>query len=258
MNSVTLLTDFGAKDPYVGIMKGVILAINPGLSIVDITHEVEPQDIREGAFLIPEYYRYFRPGTVHLCVVDPTVGSPRKAMIAARDGHVFVGPDNGLFTMILDGADLYEITNERFFLGEASATFNGRDIFSPVAAHLTLGVPPREFGPLLENPVQLAGMTPEVRDDRLRGEIVKFDRFGNAISNISLEDIRSFSGKGPCVVEIGDLSFHGLNRSYYEDTQTALIGSSGYLEFGLFEGNMAREKGFVKGTQVTVRRLADA
>ncbi len=256
MNIITILTDFGPKGPYVGVMKGVMLQINPAVTFVDITHEIEPQDVREACFLVPEYYRYFPAGTTHLCVVDPTVGSDRKALLLAKDGHVFVGPDNGLFTLLLDDAKAYEITNERFRLETVSGTFHGRDVFAPAAAHLSAGIGPAEFGPEVAKPVRLdRGLFPVVRGDSLIGEIVRFDHFGNAITNISLSAFKGFLKGALHLIEVGDLAFRRVERSYYEGEFTCVAGSSGYLEFGLFRGNLAEKKGLVKGSQVIVRRL---
>jgi S-adenosyl-L-methionine hydrolase (adenosine-forming) len=254
MSIITVLTDFGIKDPYVGIMKGVMLSINPDLSIVDITHGIEPQDVREASFLIPEYYPYFAPGTVHLCVVDPTVGSSRKAVVVAKDGHLFVGPDNGLFSLIVDGASIRKITNNALTLRQLSSTFQGRDLFSPVAAYLSTGIDTAIVGPLLDRTVQLDRLKPVVRNDTLTGEIVKFDRFGNGITNIHYEEFRAFTGRLYYAVEIGDLSFHHLSRSYFESELTVVIGSSGYLEFALYKGSFKEEKGLARGAQVVVRR----
>ncbi len=256
MSIITLLTDFGLKDPYVGIMKGVMLSINPSLNIVDISHEVEAQAVKEGSFLIDEYYRYFAPGTVHLCVVDPTVGGSRKPLIVTTRDHTFVGPNNGLFTLVLTrGATAYEITNSKFFLPRVSGTFHGRDIFAPVAAHLTRGTPASEFGPPLPAPVRLGDLFPSAGHDMMTGEIVRIDRFGNAISNISIEAFSAFLGTEAFLIEVGNLSFDTLSTSYHESRYTCLVGSSGYLEFGLFLGNLAREESIGKGDTVKVRRL---
>jgi S-adenosylmethionine hydrolase len=257
VNTITVLTDFGLKDPYVGIMKGVMLSINPHLAIVDITHEVEAQDVREACFLLPEYYPHFSSGTVHLCVVDPGVGSARKPVVLVRDGHTFVGPDNGLFSLILDEAEttVHEISEKRFMRDRVSGTFHGRDIFAPAAAYLSLGVQPSEFGPPVADPERLDGLLPNVLDHVMTGEIVRFDRFGNAISNIHIDRFRQFVNRASFVVEIGSLSFSSLNRSYYEKETTCLAGSSGYLEFALFKGSFAASKGVRKGDEVTVRLL---
>jgi hypothetical protein len=254
---ITVLTDFGLKDPYVGIMKGVMLAINPSLSIVDISHEVEAQGVREGCFLIDEYYRYFGPGTVHLCVVDPTVGGSRKPLIVTRGDQTFVGPDNGLFTLVLrDGAIAREIANSRFLPARMSGTFHGRDVFAPVAAHLTRGTAASEFGPPVAEPVRIGDLFPSIEDDVMTGEVVRIDRFGNAISNITFDAFSAFVGTGTFLVEVDDLSFDALNTSYYDDRYTCLVGSSGYLEFGLFLGNLAKEESIDKGDAVRISRLA--
>jgi S-adenosyl-L-methionine hydrolase (adenosine-forming) len=255
VNTITLLSDFGLKDPYVGIMKGVMLSLNPHLTLIDITHDIEPQDVREACFVVPEYYDYFPLGTVHLCVVDPTVGSSRRALIVEKDGHIFVGPDNGLFSLILNGANVREITNNRFMMPQVSSTFHGRDIFSPVAAHVTLGASPSDLGPPVVDPVCLSDLHPAIQNDRMTGEIVRFDLFGNAISNISHEDLATFVGAGSYVIDMGGLSFRNLSRSYFENTYVALIGSSGYLEFGLFKGNLAADKQIKRGTRVTIQKV---
>ncbi len=256
MSTLTILTDFGLEDPYVGTMKGVMLSINPRLSIVDITHLVDAQDVQEACFVIGEYYRYFAPGTVHLCVVDPTVGSARKAVIVSKEGHFFVGPDNGLFSLVLDGAAaVHEIADRRFVSSVLSGTFHGRDVFAPAAAYLSLGIAPAEFGPVVAGPARLEGLFPSVENGVMNGRIVRFDRFGNAISNVSADLFRDFTGDGSFRIEMGDLSFECLSESYYEGEFTCVANSSGYLEFSLFKGNLAREKAIRKGDAVTIRRM---
>ena len=149
---ITLLTDFGLKDPYVGIMKGVILSINPDATIIDITHDITPQNIEEAAFLIEEYHRFFPPGTIHMAVIDPTVGSERRPIIVSKDNNIFIGPDNGLFTLVLDDAEVYLIENPDFMLTEVSSTFHGRDVFAPAAAHASTGFHPSAFGRTISDP----------------------------------------------------------------------------------------------------------
>ncbi len=255
MNTITVLTDFGLKDPYVGTMKGVMLSINPQAQIIDITHEIDPQDVREAAFLPGDYYRFFPEGTVHVCVVDPTVGSARRPVIVAYQGHLFVGPDNGLFSLLYgNGASVREITNRRFMLEHVSATFHGRDVFAPAAAHLSRGVDVSEFGPLVDDPAVLPGLFPSEDNGVMTGQIVRIDRFGNAISNITDEQLRAFVQDRPMLVEIGGLSFRQLSTSYYESAYTCLIGSSGYLEFGLFKGSFAESKRIKKGDKVRISR----
>jgi S-adenosylmethionine hydrolase len=239
LKTITLLTDFGLKDPYVAIMKGVILSTFPDVRIVDITHEVDPQDVREGAFIIEEYYRYFEKGTIHVAVVDPTVGSDRKPILFSKDKYFFVGPDNGLFTLVYDdNVQVYAIENRRYMGKEISPTFHGRDIFAPAAAYLASGVYLSMFGSVVREPVRLPGLYPVIEENVLKGEVVRFDRFGNAITNISGSTIQGFVQGMPFTITLHDKSFSTLNRSYYEDEITCLIGSSGYLEFGYFKGNL--------------------
>ncbi len=256
MNIITVLTDFGSRDPYVGIMKGVMLAINPHLSIVDITHEVASQDVGEASFLVGEYFPHFPAATIHLAVVDPTVGSSRKALIAEKDGHLFVGPDNGIFSLLFAKGEIraWEITNRKLMGAALSGTFHGRDLFAPAAAHLSAGISPSEFGPVLAEPVMLHDLFPSVSHEVMEGRIVRIDRFGNAISNIAFDLFEDFVGSRPFTIELSSLAFRSLSRSYHESRHTCLVGSSGYLEFGLFMGDLAQDLGIDKGEQVTVRR----
>lgn len=255
MNIITALTDFGLKDSYVGVMKGVILSINPEARIVDITHGIEPQDILEASFVIDESYRFFPRGSIHLCVVDPTVGSTRRALLVKNHGHVFVGPDNGLFSMLVDDdAEIREITNKRFFLPHVSGTFHGRDVFAPASAYLSLGARFSEFGPLVHDPVNLPELRPNIVNGELNGRIVRFDRFGNAISNISTDILEGFLEADPFLIIVGDMSFASVSRSYCDQHLTCLVGSSGYLEFGSFLENFREQTGIKKGDAVIVRR----
>ncbi|HOE17417.1 MAG TPA: SAM-dependent chlorinase/fluorinase [Syntrophorhabdaceae bacterium] len=253
MKIITLLTDFGMKDPYAGIMKGIILSINPGVTIVDITHEIDPQDIREGAFIIEEYCRYFPDGTIHLCVVDPTVGSARRPIIVAKDSHFFIGPDNGLFTLLYrDDYEAYAIENSDLMRREISSTFHGRDIFAPAAAHLSTGFHPSAFGRMVHDAARFADIFPVIEGNRIAGEVVRFDRFGNAITNIHINILKRFFRGRPFTVSIDDMSFAEIHKSYYEGSYVCLIGSSGYLEFGCYQGSFMREKGLRKGDPVYI------
>jgi len=256
LKTITLLTDFGTKDPYVGIMKGVILSTNPDVRIVDITHEVDPQDVREGAFLVEEYYRYFEKGTIHVAVVDPTVGSDRKPIVFSKDGFFFIGPDNGLFTLLYDDAvRIYSIENRRYMRKEISSTFHGRDVFAPAAAYLASGVQLSMFGSVVQDPVRLPDLLPNVMDNGLHGEVVRFDRFGNAITNISGTVIQDFADGRPITITLRDMSFSTIHKSYYEGEVVSLIGSAGYLEFGLFMGSLREKMGLCKGDPVMITIL---
>ncbi|MCX7965650.1 MAG: SAM-dependent chlorinase/fluorinase [Syntrophorhabdaceae bacterium] len=251
---ITLLTDFGTKDSYVGQMKGVILSINPEAKIIDITHEIEPQDIREAAFVLKEYYPYFPEDTIHVAVVDPEVGGERKPVLCICDGHIFIGPDNGIFTLILnDKAEIFHIKNKEFMLPKISNTFHGRDIFSPVAAHLSKGVPPSSMGEKIEKYTVLENCFPLVYPDVIYGEIVRFDRFGNAISNIDEKTLDGFIKDRGFKISLGKKEFRNIKRSYFEDQFSCLIGSSGYLEFGYYKGSFKDQLGIWKGDEVVIK-----
>ncbi|MCS7280347.1 MAG: SAM-dependent chlorinase/fluorinase [Desulfobacterota bacterium] len=257
MKLITLLTDFGTKDPYVGIMKGVILNLASDLKVdvqtIDITHEIEPQDIREAAFVIKEYYTFFPSGTIHVTVVDPGVGTKRRPIIVSKDNHLFVGPDNGIYTLILDEEfEVYEISNRDFMLKKISNTFHGRDIFAPVAVYLAKGFHPSSFGEKVQNPVIDSSYFPDIINDVLYGEIVRFDRFGNAITNIHYELFFEFTGKQNFRIIIKDLVFTKLSRTYMDDELTCLVGSSGYLEFARFKGSIKDTFGITKGEKVKI------
>jgi S-adenosyl-L-methionine hydrolase (adenosine-forming) len=251
---ITVLTDFGLKDSYVGVMKGVILSINPKIRIVDITHDITPQDIAEASFALEEFYGYFPKNSVHLCVVDPTVGSTRRALVMRSRDRFFVGPDNGLFSLIIDdNTEIREITNNRFMLPYVSPTFHGRDVFAPASAYLSLGVRFSDFGAPVHDPVRLYDLRPRVTDEGLEGRIVRFDRFGNAISNISIRSLQGVLAGENFLITLGRMRFASLNKSYFEQPLTCLIGSSGYLEFGSFLGNFGAQTGIRKGDLVTIR-----
>jgi S-adenosyl-L-methionine hydrolase (adenosine-forming) len=256
VRTITLLTDFGLRDAYVGIMKGVITSINPDVNVVDITHGIEAQDIEEAAFVLGECSPWFKTGAIHVAVVDPGVGSDRRPIIAIVNGHHFVGPDNGIFSLVMgEGREVYAIENPDFMLHPVSATFHGRDIFSPAAAHLSLGVSPDAFGERVDNPVILPGLFPEREGEVLTGRIIRFDRFGNGISNITRTMLEPFLD-GPFTIETGGMAFHALSRSYYEQEITCLTGSSGYLEFGYFKGSFRERAGISKGEAVRVSPLS--
>ena len=261
---ITLTTDFGTSDAYVGVMKGVILGINPNVRIVDLTHAVPPQDVHEAAFLIQSAYRYFPKGTVHLIVVDPGVGSDRRAIVYQTERAFFVCPDNGILTYLLQEVENEEeqsgnvvaVQNRDYFLPEVSNTFHGRDIFAPVAAHLSLGVPLAEIGPSVENLVRLQIPTVEISGDKLIGKIIKVDRFGNLITNISSGDLGAFlENVVSYEIKAGNVRLNRLNRAYAESEvgePLAIIGSSGLLEIAVNGGNAERHLGLKRGDAVAV------
>ena len=190
---VTLLTDFGTADYFVAAVKGVILTINPLVTIVDITHEIPPQDIEAGAFTLLTCYRDFPAGTIHVAVVDPGVGSTRRAIVVSAGSHYFVGPDNGLFSYILDSEPSHQtlhVTAREYFRETPSTTFHGRDIFAPIAAALSKGVKPAKLGSRIKDEVRLPPLLPVKRKDgKVEGRIIHIDRFGNCITNLTRADL---------------------------------------------------------------------
>lgn len=259
MAVITILTDFGSRDPYVAIMKGVIFGIAPRVRLVDLTHEVAAGDLAAGGFILAQAWRWFPRGTIHLAVVDPGVGTARKPMIALADGHYFVGPDNGLFTVALNAArevSARELANTAFRLEPVSRTFHGRDIFAPAAAWLSRGISFRRMGPTLESPVRASWLPEPVREQggAIRGAVVHVDRFGNLITSISrtlLEGQRD--GKGPVVLAWAGGRATRLVETYAEaptGEAVLLFGSSGYLEIAVNGGNAAELTGIRRGDEV--------
>lgn len=247
---ISLLTDFGYS-AYVGVMKGVILSINPEAKVVDLCHEIAPQDIRQAAFVLYTSYKYFPPDTIHVVVVDPGVGTSRNALIVVTEKARFVAPDNGVLGFVLEAEEFkaFRLNNPRYWLPHVSTTFHGRDIFAPVAAHLSKGVPPEEMGEPLEQITPLAFPQPRKKGNSIVGEVLFVDRFGNLITNIKGTDLPP----GLPTVEIKGRSIRGLSNSYAEaEGLLALIGSSGYLEIAFKNGSAATELQAGTGCEVRV------
>jgi hypothetical protein len=242
---VTLTSDFGTKDAFAGSMKGVILKINPEAQLVDLTHEIGPQDVWEAAFALKTAYTYFPKGTVHLAVVDPGVGSNRRAIIVVTEGYYFVGPDNGIFSLIYKDADrlrVHHITASHYFLPNPGPTFHGRDVFAPVASWLSKGIPSGNFGEEIEDYVKLNVPVPKTGPQGLEGHIIHIDRFGNLITNITYKDFQALMPEGPMpvAVTVGGKEIRGLKKFYAEAAPgepSAIFNSSGYLEIFLFKQN---------------------
>jgi S-adenosylmethionine hydrolase len=255
---ITLLTDFGIKDPYVASMKGVILNINPQCTLIDITHHVNPHDIQEGAFLLAKTYSYFPKGTIHLAVVDPGVGGARKPILLVTQNYLFVGPDNGLFTLVTKRErvkQVIDLTNKKYFLPQISTTFHGRDIFAPVAAYLSLGTPPSNFGEKLDHWVKLDLKEPVLRGKKLFGEILLIDHVGNLISNIDQARFTNFAKRYPFVIRIGEKAISNIKKGYWEGKKQetiALFGSGGFLEISINEGNAQIVLKVKKGDPITI------
>ncbi len=255
---ITLLTDFGSRDAYVGIMKGVILGINPWVRLVDLSHEVPPQDILFGALVLQSAWRFFPFGTIHLAVVDPGVGSARRGLAAAVRGQFLVGPDNGLFSLILAACPpqlVVSLENPRYFLPEVSATFHGRDIFAPVAAHLSLGVPLTDFGSVLSEPVQLDLPVPRFTAAAVYGQVLTWDHFGNLITNIPYQELQTWLQGQLAQVWVGEHLISHWVKTYSEAPPGSLLalgGSHGYLEIACREGNAAVQIGCQLGMPVCI------
>lgn len=258
---VVLLTDFGFKDSYVGVMKGVIRTICRGADVMDLSHNIMPQDVAEAAFVLATAYRYFPEETIFVSVVDPGVGTERAVLYMRSNRQAFLAPDNGLLSIVAEEArreELREVTAEDYFLKGRSETFHGRDVFAPVAAHLASGLDPEKLGPVrhamhalpLPHPVRCA-------DGSLKGEIIYIDQFGNLITNIRRATLeRSFAAPADRLeVRLKRRTVRGLSRTYAdcgEGDLLALVGSSGYLEVAVNQGSAARMLGCEKGDTVTL------
>jgi len=256
---ITLMTDFGLSDFFVAAMKGVILSINREAILVDITHTIPAHDIHTAALTLAEGYATFPEGTIHLAVVDPGVGSERRPLLVESEDYLFVGPDNGLFSFIYESEvikHVIQITKSRFFRHPVSRTFHGRDIFAPVAAWLSTGVAPLEFGEPISDPVRLRIPCVEViSEKRIRGQVIHIDRFGNLITNLRERDVpQNFLELGGRVI-VQDREIRTL-RTHYEAAPTeeifAVWGSSGRLEISVYCGSAAEILGVGRGAVVEI------
>lgn len=250
---ITLLSDFGLADHYVGAMKGVIAGIAPEARVVDLSHDVPAYGVMEGAFLLEQSWRYFPRGTVHVAVVDPGVGSERRGLLVEAAGHLFVGPDNGIFSYVLSetGAKVRALEKPAYWLPQVSATFHGRDVFAPVAAHLAAGVKPARMGRSIEDARRSTQMVPSRMSRRSwTGTVLRVDRFGNLITNFSIAqfpDLRSrvFDlGVGLERVEIWARTYANCP----EGVLCVIEGSSGYYEISLAQQNAAARTGLRTGS----------
>ncbi len=309
--TIVLTTDFGAADAYVGVMKGVILGINPKVTIVDLTHQVQPQNIRQAAFILAASYRFFPPAAIHVVVVDPGVGTERRALLVTTPMARFLAPDNGVLSSVIQdyldmptedvragqgghpglprqqtasqsarvlvpaGCAAYQLTNRRYWLNPVSDTFHGRDVFAPVAAHLSLGVRPEDLGTPIHDLVWLPIPEPTRQGDTIQGQVIYIDHFGNLVTNIPAVQLVEESRRvgTPLQVKIKGQTISRLSRAYRDADDPArlqgghpsaavragsaphplaLIGSHGYLEVALRDGNAAAELGISIGEPVYV------
>jgi len=258
---VTFTTDFGLNDPFVGIMHGVVLNIHPETPIVDISHAVPSYDVLDGALTIAQAYRFFPPRTVHVVVVDPGVGSRRRPIIAETGDYVFVAPDNGVLSLVEAQEPKFSvrhITAERYFLQPTSQTFHGRDIFSPVAGWLSNGLAPADFGPEISDYVRLTlPVVERVAEGKLRGVVLKVDKFGNLITNVSQQDAPALFASSPpkFSLAIAGWTITRLCRSYAEGSDHdffAIVGSSGFLEIAASTASAAEKLGAGAGAAVEI------
>ncbi len=256
MPIITLTTDFGLADGYVGTMQGVILSIAPEATLVDLSHQVPPQDVRAGAFVLYQAVPFFPPDTVHLVVVDPGVGSDRRALAVRTSQGVFVAPDNGVLSYVLASANVDEavsLTNPAYRLPEVSTTFHGRDIFAPAAAHLAGGVPLSELGPRAINLVRLPPPGPEFTPEGdLIAHVMHVDHFGNLILDVTAGDL-----VGEVTFELAGRKIEALSSTFADVEPGELVAYVGstrdHVEIALREGDAAREMGLGIGDEVLIR-----
>jgi S-adenosylmethionine hydrolase len=250
---ISLTTDFGVTDHFAGTMKGVILAIAPRARLVDITHEIAPFNVGEAAFVISQAWRYFPKRTIHVVVVDPGVGSARRPILVEAGGQYFVGPDNGVFSMIYDAAPskVREITNAKLRLSTVSRTFHGRDIFAPAAAHLAGGVSASRFGKLIHDAVRPLTFRPaHLKGSVWRGLVLKVDRFGNLITNLHVHEFPDIKTQ-PMEIRIARGRIHRLALTYADTAAGelfAIVGSSGYIEIAMNQASAAVKLGCAAGS----------
>ncbi|GAX60855.1 hypothetical protein SCALIN_C14_0121 [Candidatus Scalindua japonica] len=244
-STITLITDFGLQDGYVGVMKGVMVNINPSVSIIDISNTISAQDIFQAACVLNHSYNYFPKGTIHVVVVDPGVGSDRKILCLKTEDYLFLAPDNGVLSFIIakeESPSIREITNDKFFLSKLSNTFHGRDIFAPVAAQLSKGVNYKELGDRIDKINEISLPKPILSPTgKLTAEIIYVDSFGNLITNVNKEVIDMMKiGEERVSITMGRRRINGICSSYTDvgdNEALAIFGSSGYLEISVNRGS---------------------
>jgi S-adenosylmethionine hydrolase len=242
---VTLTTDFGTQDGNVGVMKGVILGLNPDVTIVDLTHDIPPQSVASAAYVLRRACGFFPPGTIHVVVVDPGVGTDRRAIALDTGSALFIAPDNGVLSYVLADLepadrqpDLVHLTNPQYWLPDVSNVFHGRDVFSPVAAHLSLGLPISDLGPPIDDPVILPPPRFEKKPGEIAGQVMHIDRFGNLLTNIPGSDLMELGER--ITTRIGTVDIVGLTTTFGHGRPGDLIAyvdSSGHLAIAVVNGS---------------------
>ena len=259
---ITLTTDYGTHDHLVGAMKGVMLKILPEIQIVDICHHVMACDILDGALTIGMAYKYFPPKTIHVVIVDPGVGTPRRPILVTGDQHYFIAPDNGVLSMVMDNQESFSvrhITSEHYFLHPVSNTFHGRDLFAPVAAWLAKNQQPMSFGEEVNDPVRFTLPKPRAAEGKVKGVVLKVDNFGNLVTNIPPDMIpQVFIPDGRFRITVGGKDVLKVMLSYGDggpNEPFGILGSAGLLEISVNRGSAARTLGAQRGAEVTVELL---
>jgi hypothetical protein len=255
---ITLTTDFGVGSPYIAAMRGVILSINPGANIVDLTHSIPPQDIRQGAWALEQTSRWFPPGTIHVAVVDPGVGSQRRIVYAEIGEQRYVAPDNGLLGRLVVRASpirIVAVQEPEHWLPHVSATFHGRDIMAPVAARLSLGLDPERLGPAAGDLIQLPWKEALVLPGKIQGSVLSVDSFGNLITDITEAMLAGAPRDETVRIVCDEHETQGIFRAYSDQpasTLVALVGSGGHLELAIVDDSAAAMLGIGPGASVTI------
>ena len=259
MPIITLTTDFGVQDHFVAAMKGVILGLAPRATIIDVTHEVRPHEITEGAFVLDAAWRTFPAKSIHVAVIDPGVGTARRPILVEAGGHYFLGPDNGVLALVYERETQHKvrhITAEKLFRQPVSRTFHGRDVFAPVAAHLAKGLRPAALGKLIGDYLKPQSFFPVHTGKHFwTGQVLKIDRFGNLITNYALERFPALREQ-PFELQVGTRTLSRLAATYAEapfGEPVVMVGSSGYLEVAVNQGHAARLLGCATGAPLELR-----
>ena len=260
-NVITFTTDFGIRDVYASVMKGIILKINPKAQLIDITHDIPKHDILNASFMLANAYKYFPQGTIHVAVVDPGVGSGRKNIAIITENYFFIGPDNGIFNVVLSKEkilEIREINNQPFLMDKISNTFHGRDVFAPCAGYLSKGESFSNVGPLMKHIKYIEYPKHTIKGNTLLGEIVSIDSFGNLITNIPEEVLKKFTGNKKFEIYFASERFSNIENHYYDvpvGKPLVLFGSSSYLEISMNGGNASLYFMTPKGSTISVQLL---
>jgi hypothetical protein len=263
VSCISLLTDFGLCDEYVGVMKGVIASIHPQVSVIDICHDIDPQNIIQAAYMLWHTHAFFPKQTIHVAVVDPGVGTDRRIIALKANDYFFIAPDNGILTLIINNYDCLSVfvTASQFILPQVSSTFHGRDIFAPIAAHLSKDLNFNKLGEKIpaNQPVKLSEIYPIKQKNQLIGKVIMIDRFGNLITNISLKDLNQEINR-TSTIYVNNKKIRGIASNYMQvrtGELLAIIGSKGLLEISINCGNARLELGVEIGDQIRVSQTKE-